>query len=414
MRPIVLLYLSLFLWGCGKDTLFVNPYDNYENWDAPAIYPTSNEVLERAYLMASIAWRPIKPVPGIVGKYYEPYTVVHGLPYSSVKEINTYLFQDVSYHTFMTAVHNPNSVLYTEDISKAPYHGVNCAPYYGSVCSSSVMFALGVNIPYYTDQIITLPSMMRLDSQVLDSLRVCDVIWKRGHVQMVFDILHQADTLSQITTFEQSGMSAHIKTYTIESFRKMWVDKGYVAYRYRYLKYSEEPVELRGFDPVDYNDDLCPSKGDRAVYRTDDTVIINIFNRQYDEIVLEKDDKFVLSDSIRGDDYTYSGLSNGVYKVYLQSSGGQSLPISFEVVDISVDYKKNQNGSIVVSFNSTAPAEYVALCDESGVSNYYLINDTEREQGFKTISKRDLSKQYCKVIFRGEYGSIINRPIRIE
>ena len=100
---------------------------------------TSNEVLRRAYLMASMERTPLRPVPKRGGCFYDSDVTVTGAPYSSVKEINTYLFQDVSYHTFMSAVHNPMSVLYTEIISLSTYHGTNCATYYGAVCIFSAM-----------------------------------------------------------------------------------------------------------------------------------------------------------------------------------------------------------------------------------------------------------------------------------
>lgn len=118
---------------------------------------TSNEVLGRAYKMASLQWTPIKPVPKRGGGYYPADVTVTGVPYSEVKEINTYLFQDVSYHTFMTALHSPLSVVYTVDISQPPYNGTYCATYYGAVCSSSVFWALGMDIPYYTYDLANLP-----------------------------------------------------------------------------------------------------------------------------------------------------------------------------------------------------------------------------------------------------------------
>ena len=196
------LFVLVILWGCEK--LEWSPSDS--EWtpsdvilqDYPPFLPDSldivmsNDVLERAFQMATMEWTPVNPVPMEGGRFYSKGQTVKGVPYSSVKEINTYLFQDVSYYTFMTAVHNPRSVLYTENISHAPYHGKNCAPYYGAVCSSAVMYALGISTPYYVSQIIRLPSMERIDNQEIDSLRVCDVIAKSGHVQLVFDVEHQA------------------------------------------------------------------------------------------------------------------------------------------------------------------------------------------------------------------------------
>lgn len=44
----------------------------------------------------------------------------------------------------------------------------------------------------------------------------------------------------------------------------MWEKGGYVAYKYDYLNYSDEPIIYNDFPSVKYNDDLCPSKGDKA------------------------------------------------------------------------------------------------------------------------------------------------------
>ena len=298
---------------------------------------TSATVLERAWQMANVTWTPLNPVPRRFESYYEPGQTVKGIPYSSLKEINTYLFQDVSYHTLMTAVHNPKSVLYTENISQAPYHGLNCAPYYGGVCSSTVMYALGINIPYYANQIKDLPFMHQLEQQVVDSLRICDVIWKPGHVQMVYEVEHRADTLYKISLFETSGKSAHISKYTARRFKQLWSDYGYVAYRRDNIIYTSSPASFEVFDPIDYNDDLCPSKGEKAVYRTDETISVNIFNSDYQEIVLSKNDVVVLTASYRGDVYQFADLEPGIYSCFLQADDKKSKTVSFEIIRTDVD-----------------------------------------------------------------------------
>ena len=377
-------------------------------------YVTSIEVLERAYQMATMEWVPVRPIPKRGGGFYEGGTSLKGAPYSSVKEINTYLFQDVSYHTFITAVHNPNSVLYTEDISKEPYHGLNCAPYYGSVCSSTVMWALGISIPYYANQIKELPYMHKLEQQELDSLRVCDVLWKSGHVQMVYEVEHRSDTLYKVKMFEQSGKSAHISTYSKNSFRNLWEKGGYVAYRYEYLKYSDGPITHSDFPSVRYNEDLCPSKGDKAVYRTNDTICVNIFTRDYDEIVLKKDDVIFSAEYFNGDIHKYYGLEPGIYYVYLQSGASQTEMISFEVIDTNVGISVDDTNHLKIYFASAAIANYVALCDIHGVSQYYPISKKDRRFGYIVVPRLNKSEYYCKVVFQGVYGSIINKPIRVQ
>lgn len=391
-------------------------YYNYtiEAYSDTASFVSSNDVLQRAYQMATMEWTPKNPVPMNGGGFYAKGRTVRGAPYSSVKEINTYLFQDVSYHTFMTAVHNPRSVLYTEDISKAPYHGLNCAPYYGSVCSSSVMYALGIDIPFYANQIINLSYMERLKEQVIDSLKICDVIWVSGHVQMIYDIEHRADSIYRIAMFESSGKSAHITDYTKEQFVRMWRNRRYTAYRYKRLKYSDETIDFRCFTPVTYNDDLCPSKGDRSVYRMTDTIRIDIFNQEYDKIVLNNDSTEVASGVVVADTYEYSNLLPGIYSVCLQKDEKKSESVSFEVIETDVSYSPaDSEGNIKVCFHSSVKPEFVALCDLSGDSFYYPISSIDEEQGFIIVPRAEWSEYYCKVVFKGEFGRLINKPIRV-
>lgn len=423
MRLLALLIPFTFSVACEKlDFTVLEPegapglslISELQDYTEPPKEVMSNDVLLRAYQMATIEWTPVNRIPYRNGIYYIPGKSVRGLPYSSVKEINTYLFQDVSYHTFMTAVNNPKSVLYTEDISQNPYHGVNCAPYYGAVCSSSVMYALGFSIPYYTSQIKDLPYMHQLEHQSIDSLKICDVLWKDGHVQMVFNIEYNADAIYSITTYESSGMSAHLTTYSRDGFQKMWDSGRYVGYRYEYLKYSQEPAVFSAFEPVEYNEDLCPSKGDRAVYRTTDEIEINVFTSNYDTIVLVKEDQVVAEERIEGDLHRYHGLDSGVYSVYLQKGEKKSAPISFETVETDVNCSISGDNQIVIHFNSSAKADYAALCTVTGDSVYYAISDSDRECGFIEVPLVDKDEYcYCKVVFEGKYGRIINIPIRI-
>ena len=390
--------------------------DDYLGFEFDSMdFVMSNDVLERAYKMASVDWTPVNPVPKNGGGTYPKGRTVRGIPYSSVREINTYLFQDVSYHTFMTAVHNPKSVLYTENISKAPYHGTNCAPYYGAVCSSAVMYAFGIDIPYYVSQIKKLPILMMLEDQTIDSLRVCDVILKSGHVQMIFDVEHRADTLYRISTFESAAGSARIVKYSKEKFLKMWNSGKYVGYRYKKLKYSEETADFRRFDPIAYNNNLCPSKGDKSVYRTTDTVTINIFNPSYDRIVLMSGSNVVSSESYDGEIHKYHDLLPGIYSVFLQKEDNLTAEVSFEIIETDVSCSDGDDkSSIAVSFHTSADPVYVTMCDLVGNSfHYHRISSLDKERGYVIIPRLNRPEVYCKVIFKGEYGRIINEPLRI-
>lgn len=392
---------------------------SYNNGNSTRLVVTdsisSNEVLQRAWLMASMKWTPLRPIPKRNG-FFEPNVTVTGAPYSSVKEINTYLFQDVSYHTFMTAVHNPNSVLYTENISRPPYHGLNCATYYGAVCSSSIMWAYGIEIPYFASQIITLPGFSEIEHQVIDSLKICDVIWKTGHVQMIYDMEYKADTLYRIKAFETSGDNAHIKSYKKEKFFKMWNDGGYVAYRYDKLIASNKPAVFQGWESIAHNEYLCPSKGDKSVYRTTDTVTINILDSTYNQILLVKEATLVASDDYSGKIHQYHNLQPGIYDVFLQRGEERTASVSFEIINTEVSYSANDDDNTInIYFQSSAMPNYAAICDLYGNARYFPISDYDRWRGFITVKRStNPAYKYCKVIFKGKYGSIINVPIRME
>ena len=232
---------------------------------------------------------------------------------------------------------------------------------------------------------------------------------------MVYDTEFQSDTLYKIRMFEQSGKRAHISSYSKSDFRKIWEKEHYVAYRYKYVTYTKRPKSFKTFPPVDYNDDLCPSKGDRSVYRTDDNITIDIFSRDYDLIVLEKDGEVLSSDKYQGEEYQYEQLSPGVYYVYLQSGDRKTSPISFEVVDVEVNFKRgNSRKEILIYFSSSAVADYAVLCTQDGSSLFFPITDIDRGRGYISVPVWNNPKYYCKVVFKGEYGSVINKPIRVR
>ena len=78
-------------------------------------------VLRRATQMATIQWTPTNNVPWNRREFLSGPTVF-GIPYSLTQQINKYVGLDVSFHTFMTAVHNPRSVICTDNLGKPRYY----------------------------------------------------------------------------------------------------------------------------------------------------------------------------------------------------------------------------------------------------------------------------------------------------
>src|SRR5262245_33983913 len=100
---------------------------------APGAQPSrwQTRAAEHAHNLSQIKWTPVAgSMPNRSGGYFQQGKQYTGVPYSSVRSVGRYIGFDISLRTFLAAVENPQSVLYTENLSgKVP----NAAPYYGTV-----------------------------------------------------------------------------------------------------------------------------------------------------------------------------------------------------------------------------------------------------------------------------------------
>jgi len=104
------------------------------------------QVVEYARIMSRVKWTPVAAgMPNRRGGYFEAGTEYTGVPYSSVKAVGRCIGFDIYLKTFLAAVENPHSVLYTENLSGKVS---NAATYYGKVCSTFTSYALQCALPY--------------------------------------------------------------------------------------------------------------------------------------------------------------------------------------------------------------------------------------------------------------------------
>lgn len=97
-----------------------------------------------ARLLSQVKWTPVAgTMPNRQGGFFEVGKQRTGVPYSSVRSEGRYIGFDISLRTFLAAVENPHSVLYTENLTGKVS---NAAAYYGSVCSAYTSYALGCGI----------------------------------------------------------------------------------------------------------------------------------------------------------------------------------------------------------------------------------------------------------------------------
>lgn len=397
-----------------------------QEWDriVPPNLPSHiANVLKRALQIATISWTPVDVVPHNFG-FFSAGVEMIGIPYSSVKEMDKFVGLDVSFKTFMTAVHNPRSVLYTENVGKHPYNGTNCAAYYGTVCSSTVDYALGLKANYTTSMIDTLSFFTKAPVQSPESVDYCDVLWSKGHNVLVYDIMRNPDgSILIISILESSTAKTGIYDYLYDDFVERWKDMGWVIYKYdfsRQADYTPSPfIRLYGEEKTQYyyNEVLCPSRGDCAVYREGEDVVINILDNSFSRLVLCKDGEDVEEMTIEERDVVLHNLGYGSYSAYA-SDGlcNQSEEIHFEVVD--TDVSAVSGGSTVsVEFKSQyGQPIYMALCNEIGdkymIKEFSVLEQTSGRAKVKFPEK--ISKCYCKVYFATENGTVTNSPVLVK
>ena len=385
---------------------------------AASDYDLAIEAIQRrAHQIAEVKWYTFSQVPRNTG-FFPANTVIEGIPYSSVKELDKFVGHDVSFYTFLTASQNPKSVLYTEDVGESPYHGVNCAAYYGTVCSMAVNYALGLDAPFESGMYANLPFIEKVEKQEPSSVKVGDILWKKGHVVMVEDVIYHKDkSISNVAILESSGSFTRIKNYSFSYFSKRWKQSSWVLYRYvdieRAIKQDEIPF-LSSLSQdnysINYESAVCPSRGDRACYREGEMVVLNMLKPCNGDLIVKQDGREITRYDSPVNDIILSSLQAGMYEVVADCKSA----CSFEVLQTEVIANKVSDRLVVDFSSSNGIPESVIFCTITGSRKHiYLITEEDRLKG-KILFAPVQGDTYVKVLFRGEYGRVTNSPIYLD
>lgn len=101
--------------------------------------PWRKKSVQYGRITSQVKWTPVADGMLKRGGHFEKGKEYTGVPYSSVKSVGRYIDFDIFLKTFLAAVENFQSVLYTENL-----HGEvsNAECYYGKVFSSYTSYAL--------------------------------------------------------------------------------------------------------------------------------------------------------------------------------------------------------------------------------------------------------------------------------
>lgn len=394
--------------------------------DVPS--PGALNAIKRAYQMTDLCFTPLDSFVANPTKTYYMGQKCQGLVYSSVKEMHTFVGVDVSFHTFMTALHNPRSVMYTENVSKPPYHGLNCGAYYGTVCSGLVSYALGFKVYQKSCDIKKIDAMQFVADQSVRGIQLGDVLWSKGHVALITGIKRDVrdGRAVEIEICEGVRPGCRRKIVTGKELDKMLSKGKNKVYRYRYLE-KVDYAPLTDFvavgdeliEPYKYNDDICTSRGDKACYVVGDNVVLNIA-KGYKELEIYKESVLYRKMKIGNDlDITINELPYGSYKARVVNNQKKSDYTYWMVVDLNVETDRNDKNVHFHSSNSIPV--YLEFCSARGggrsTRGIFELTEEDKEKEYVKVDRYidELGKKskykYVRVHFECEYGRVTNLPV---
>lgn len=272
-------------------------------------------------------------------------TTVTGLPYSSASVEDGYIGISVSLYTFMSAVHNPRSVLYTQR-SK----GYTGYAYYGTVCTSFACAAWGLPM------LITTVALRKCDfvKQVQYSdIEIGDMLLSEGHAILVVGVeRNSSGTVTRVKTAESNYPHCVENAWqTYAAFVSQYSGE-YTAYRFTGIEdvssYQPSPfLSMMGEEPEDVTfPDVMTCFGDKVTRKKGTDVVINVLDSTgYDSIKVYRDGALLSSHAV--EDFTISAPETGTYEVRMTGSGKQS-SAWFDIVDCAASISGN-----VLSFKTT-------------------------------------------------------------
>ncbi len=310
--------------------------------------------LKRARRLTEAQFTPIRPFPIVTvssdanGKrtYHEDYAAAYfprkGLPYSSVRRVEKYIGYNVSFETFLSALTNPDSVVYTRPITGT---GDNVHNHYGIVCSCFASEVL--DIPYRTPCVKwpEIPGVAEVPAEPLENLQLLDlllVLQGGKHIAVITDIERDEEGIVRYITVSESVLPfCRVTRFTPEEFRGYWFKNNYHVYRYNgvdRITYEPDPfLPIEEDGPIEtpkINRILMTDYGNKANYRLGEKVLISVFDPAYTELAMERPDGTVAHYPVEDGKCVLCPALPGFYSVRAIRGTEESDPVLFCITDL--------------------------------------------------------------------------------
>lgn len=374
--------------------------DGELSWDEPTTL-AQKACLARASQLRDIEFMPVGTIPDLAGTLTAGKTY-KGIRYSSVRDTDKFIGYGVSIHTYMTALNNPKSVLYTKE-SEQP----SAKQWYGLNCSVYSSYAWGIEYLHTTN---TLAETDFVEEVNPEDIMLCDSPdchanfgGTEGHTVFITGV--QRDKDGNIVTLEISE-TANPNTYkTLNSYPYFYeryiVNKKYKVFRNKRLhevSYKPSiyiPLENEPTETIVYSD-LCTNLGDKATILTSEKITLNpLVTDGYTAIKLYKNGTEINSYDV--EDITLENLDVGRYTASLYPFNDNA-STSFIVEQASISKEGNR-----YYFNGHGHPLRLIFKD----SKYYTLS-------FVDLSEKDIARGYVDCDYANEKLSYYCVPFKNE
>ena len=374
--------------------------------------------LARVKQLCDLTFTTVSILPHHKGDYAEG-TTITGAPYSATRILDNYIGYKISLHTFMTAMHNPRSRLYTQTVSG---YGGNLKCWYGITCSTFVAYCYDLDYPIQT---YIFPDLDGMEEVPLEDMQICDAANVRsdtattgGHIIIITGIERDVNgNIAYVTIAEANGTGATSRRISIANFKKTYTNEGYKIYRNRKLyAASYQPSEyVRLFEDeptaeVVYSD-LCTDWGDQATIRTDESITLQpLVTDGYTAIKLYKDGAECAEYAVA--DVTLANLATGHYTAKLVPET-ENTSTSFIVCNMTATKIKGTNTCNFTAQNAV-PLR-VLFKDSNGFTlGSVKLDEDDILRGYKDIDFSHENLAMTQVVFRNEYGYVLANVVEVE
>lgn len=378
--------------------------------DSPKTWGERN-VLERAKQMSEIQYTTTAKLPCSGGDVASGATV-KGLPYSYAAVKNKYIGQNVSLHTFMDAIHNPNSILYTTPITP-PAGGSPARTYYGVVCSTFTAYCFGLKNSLRCRMILQSEDYIHKD---LLALELCDQLVSTSHTLLVTKIVR--DVYGRITNVETTEVwPPRVRTvqYTWAQFKNFVASNNYEILRYKHIdtvdytpsKYI--PLMDEAHTTINYSD-ISNNMGDKAVINSGDDITINpLVTEGYTAIHLFKDGTQIGTYSVEDITLTAPAAGKYVAKLYPYKDNAET---SFTVVGCT--YRFENNRIYYSGWNDATPV-YIQACENvsESIEGIIPLSAAINQRGYAEVPEAYSSYNTFKLFLENDDGSVGFKVMRV-